>query len=339
MNLPDHNFLSAPLWIITALHITTFALHLLAMNFMVGGTVIVLYEKFIRRSDDDVYRKLIKLFPTVMAATVSFGVAPLLFLQLVYGQHVYSASIVSAWFWLMIVAVVITCYYCLYAAAFAEENSNNRVKIYLTIALCCFVYVSFTYSSVFSMAEQPDLYKELYKNRQSGLTINTAIGSYIFRWLHFLTAALAVGGFFTGWLGKDNKAVFEKSIKYFMSGIVAAMITGTAYLFSLGSLLKPVMNSYAAPVLLVAIILSMVSLFYFVKKDFIKAGVIFLVSFTGMIIIRFHARTVFLKDYFDASTIPVKPQWTFFMIFIVFFAIAVILVWYMLKLFFAKDRQ
>ena len=338
MNLPDHNFLSAPLWIITALHITTFALHLLAMNFMVGGTVIVLYEKFICKSDDDVYRKLIKLFPTVMAATVSFGVAPLLFLQLVYGQYVYSASIVSAWFWLMIVAVVIICYYSLYAAAFAEEDSG-RTRIYLTVALCCFVYVSFTYSSVFSMAEQPALYKALYIKQQSGSIINPAIGSYIFRWLHFLTAALAVGGFFTGWLGKDNKAVFEKSIKYFMSGIVAAMITGTAYLFSLGSLLKPVMNSYAAPVLLAAIILSIAALFYFVRKDFIKAGVIFLVSFTGMIIIRFHARTVFLKDYFDPSTIPVKPQWTFFMIFIICFAIAAILVWYMLKLFFAKNRQ
>ena len=151
MNLPDHNFISAPLWLISVLHIVTFTLHLLAMNFVVGGVLIVLFAKFRGINDNPAIKETIKMFPTVMAFTVSFGVAPLLFLQLVYGQHVYSASIISGWFWLMIPAVAIICYYCLYAAAFNVMNSTKHLKTYLTIAFGCFIYISFTYSSIFSM--------------------------------------------------------------------------------------------------------------------------------------------------------------------------------------------
>ena len=339
MSLPDYNFLAAPLWLITMLHIATFTLHLIAMNFMAGGVVVILFGKFNDRWSDPAVRQLVKLFPSAMAATVTFGVAPLLFLQLVFGRLVYSASIVSAWFWLMIVAVVIIGYYFLYGAAFAEKDRGKRIRTCLTISLFCFIYVSFIYSSVFSMAERPELIKMLYAGNQSGLVINPDIGSYIFRWLHMLTGAVMVGSFFTGWIGRNSGEVFSVSRKFYLYGMAAAMIFGLGYLMTLGDYMAPFMHSAAPFLLLVSVILSLGSLFFFFRKQFIPAGLMLLISFAGMVATRFIVRLIRLKDFFDPAAIPVKPQWTAFAVFIICFVAAIGLLWYMLKLFFGKYQE
>ena len=75
MNLPSYSFFPAPLWMLTALHILTLSLHLVAMNFMVGGVIIVLAGRFTDRWHDPTVRLVVKLLPSAMAATVSLGVA------------------------------------------------------------------------------------------------------------------------------------------------------------------------------------------------------------------------------------------------------------------------
>ncbi|MCP4685604.1 MAG: hypothetical protein GY867_09175 [bacterium] len=171
MQLPDYNFLSAPLWLVTALHIVTLTLHFLAMDFVVGGLIAVLWGGFTDRWNNPVVQKFIKLFPSALAATVTFGVAPLLLAQLVYHRQVYSASIVSGWFWLLIVPAVIIGYYFLYGPSFGK-GSGSRKGTYLLLAMLTFVYVSLVYSSVFSLAENPDQYKALYAGNQSGWVLN-----------------------------------------------------------------------------------------------------------------------------------------------------------------------
>ena len=338
MNLPDYNFLSAPLWLITVLHIVTFTLHLVAMNFMVGGIIIVLNGSLNGRRDDSTVEMFIKMFPTIMAATVTLGVAPLLFLQLVYGRQVYAASIVSGWFWIMIFAVVIVCYYCLYIAAFRGKGRKKLVNTCLSIALICFFYISFVYSSVFSMAEHPDLYKALYTVNQSGMVINPDIGSYFLRWLHMLTGAVMVGGFFIGLAGKESEEVFGIGRVFYIGGMIITMAVGLGYIFTFGNNLVPFMKSPATPLLLVSITLSLGSLFYFLRKNFLPSGMMLLVSFAGMVYVRHLLRVLNLKDYFDPAMVPIKSQWLFFTIFLVCFIIAIALIVYMLKLFFQTDN-
>ena len=142
MNLPDYHFLPAPLWLITVLHIVTLTLHFVAMNFMVGGVIVILIGRFKNRWRDRTVQQFVRLFPTAMAATITFGVAPLLFIQLVYPRQIYSASIVSGWFWLMIVAVAVIAYYFLYAAAFSKSNTGSRWNLYPSLAVVGFVYIS-----------------------------------------------------------------------------------------------------------------------------------------------------------------------------------------------------
>lgn len=337
MNLPGYEFLSAPLWLITVLHIVTLTLHFVAMNFLVGGVIVMLFGKVNDKWNNPVVKKFLKLFPSAMAATVTFGVAPLLFLQLTYHRQAYAASIVSGWFWLMIIAVAIVVYYFLYASAFAEKKVS-RIPIYLSLALVGFLYISFVYSSVFSMAENPTLYTSIYAHNQSGALLNPEFGSYIFRWLHMLLGAVTVGAFFIGWLGKEDTAIWKLGKASYLWGMVAAMIVGLIYLMQLGDYIKPFMRSAGIYWLTLSIILSLGSLHFFFKKKMLPAAAMLFVSLLGMVVVRHVVRLLHLSDVFEPSSLTVQPQWGVFVLFLICFVIAIAIVWYMLRLFFSKAK-
>jgi len=338
MNLPDYNFLPAPLWLITALHIVTLTLHFVAMNFVFGGLVAVLFGKLNNRWEHPAVQRMIRLFPSAMAATVTLGVAPLLFLQLAYHRQAYSAAIVSGWFWLFIAVAVIISYYFLYGASFGKA-SGGRKGWYLGIALAGMAYVSFIYSSVFSLAERPELYHEVYASIQSGLALNPDVGSYIFRWLHMITGAITVGGFLFGWISRDHDDAYRVGKAFFLWGMAAAALFGFVYLVTLGDDLLAFMRTPAIWILTLGIILSAGSLHFYFKKRFAPATVMVFVSMITMVISRHYVRLIRLQEHFELSTLPVRPQWGIFIIFLIFFVIAIALVWYMMKLFFAETKE
>jgi hypothetical protein len=334
MNLPDSNFLPAPLWLITSLHVLTLSLHFAAMNFVLGGILVVLAGRLDRRWENPAVRRFIALFPSAMAATVTLGVAPLLFLQLVFPLQMYPASIVSAWFFLMVVPAVILVYYLFYAASFAAKGGAPVRGRHLWPALFGLLYVSLAYSSVFSMAEHPDLIRRLYAQGQGGLQWNPAVSDYAFRWLHMVLGALTVGGFFAGVLGMEDAAVFSAGKKVFAYGMAAASAAGLAYLLSLGELLGALMRTPAVWALTAGIVLSLGSLHFYFKQRFLFAGTALFASLLLMVLTRHELRLLRLHETFDPASWRVAPQWAAFLIFLLSLEIAVILVVYMLRLFF-----
>ncbi len=336
--LPDTFFLSAPLWLITTLHVLTLTLHFVAMNVLVGGVIIVLAGKFKDKWNHPVVKQLIKLFPVAMAATVTIGIAPLLFVQQVYPRQMYSAAIVCGWYFLLIVFVVIAAYYLLYGSSFAKAG-NRRTPVLLFLALAGLLYVSVVYSNVFSLAENPGLCKTLYARNQSGLMLNPEIGYWMVRWLHMILGAVTVGGFFVGLLGRRHDDAFRVGKTFFLWGMAAAMLSGFAYLFSMMDLMKPFMHSAAAWWLLVSIVLSLGSLHFFMKRKFAVSGAMLFVSLLGMVVIRHIVRLLRLEGSYDPASIPVHPQWDVFLPFLVCFVVSLGVVGYMLKLYFGGKQS
>ena len=332
MPLPSYEFISVPLWLLTALHILTLTLHFVAMNFVLGGVIAVLWGKFTNRWQHPVVQRFIKLFPSAMAATISFGVAPLLFVQLVFHRQVYSASIVSGWFWLMIIGAVMFSYYFLYGASFGKKQS--RKGTYLVLSLIGMLYIALVYTTVFSMAERPDIIASTYAANQSGLVLNSEIGEWMFRWLHMITGAVTVGGFFMGLLGRHDNQAFAVGKSFYLWGMAAAAIFGFVYLFTLGDVMLGFMRSPGIWVLTIGIILSLGSLHFFFKKRFTPAALMLFVSVVTMVISRHYVRLIKLESHFDPSTLAVQPQWGPFLLFLVCFLVALGVIWYMLNLFF-----
>lgn len=339
MNLPDYHFLSAPLWLVTLLHLLTLALHFFAMSVLLGGAAITLWSSLRCRWSDASAVDFSRLFPAATAATVTLGVAPLLFLQLVFPRQVYAASIVSGWFWLSVIAAVILAYYAFYRASFSAQRTGRANHAMLALATGGLIYVSLLYSSVFSMAEQPALIRSLYAKSQSGLVWNPTVADYALRWLHMLLGALTIGGFFVGVLGKEHPAVATTGKAAFMWGMGAAAVVGIAYLISLGAIFKALMHSPAIWALTAATLLALGSLHFFSKSRFWISGSTLFLSIFGMVYVRHTVRFFRLAESFDPASWRIATQWSPFLLFLVCFLIMLAVLTWMLWLFFGSKNE
>ena len=196
---PDPIGLPAPAWLLTALLVLTFVLHMLAMNLTLGGTVIATVSDFLgRRRGDERYRQLaqhlVSLLPITLAATITLGVAPLLFVQTLYGQFFYTSSILMAWPWMAVVPLVIVAYYGIYLYAWQGERlGDRRIWVGAGSALLL-VIVAFLYVNNITLMLTPDRWHDIYRSHSNGLWLNGEERTLVPRLFHFLIAAPAVAG-------------------------------------------------------------------------------------------------------------------------------------------------
>jgi MFS family permease len=333
MNLPGYEFLPAPVWLITALHILTLTLHFTAMNILLGGVIVILLGRFGDRWSQPIVKRIVRLLPTVMAATVTLGVAPLLFAQLIYHRQLYAAAIVSGWFWLLIIVAAIAAYYLLYTAALAAEGSR-RTRFVVPIALVPLLYIAFVYSSVFSMAERPGLVASLYAAHQGGGAINADVSSWLWRWLHMIAGAVTVGAFFLGIFGRDDSRFHQISRRFLLWGLILSAVLGVIFLLAELDYLKPLMHSAGIWALAASFVLSLGSLHLYFKRRFAPAATLMFLSLGGMVFLRHMLRLIHLEGRLDPEAIPVQPQWTVFVLFLIFFVVALGTVGWMLRVYF-----
>ena len=83
--------------------VATFVVHILLMNCVLGGAAISVVE-MLRGNDLGLTKRLSKKLPTLLALTINFGVAPLLFLQVVFGHFDYVSSVLMGGLWLSLIA-------------------------------------------------------------------------------------------------------------------------------------------------------------------------------------------------------------------------------------------
>ena len=115
--LPDPLGLPVPLWILLALKVFGFFLHLIFMNLWVAGLPTALY---LLRSKPAVAERLFQALPFFMAFGINAGIVPLLFLQTIYPQFFYPATILQAWFWFFVIPLLLVAYYAVYLASFGK---------------------------------------------------------------------------------------------------------------------------------------------------------------------------------------------------------------------------
>jgi len=340
-----------PYWLFTLLHWLTFVLHLIAMNLLLGGLLVFLI------AGSSPLRKLLfdaqtRLFPTLMAATITLGVAPLLFVQVIYGRLFYSASIVSAWNWFLIVPVLLVVYYLLYASALAQKLSPPTKLVLLVVAATGLVYISYTFTMISDLAEKPHLWGELYQASPQGLSLNPSYVETIFRWLHTLAGALAVAGIGIMYMAlyhpkiRPNRQLLAFGGRIFMLGVIKAAVFGTVYLFTLD---KPIFTAFLASpglhAILSAIILNVVAVFLIYKaagggeQAHLKlwtAALLVLAALLCMVIGRHVLRLVYLNGYFNPADLATRPQWPVFGVFLAFFIIGLMAFFWMLRRYFSS---
>ncbi len=187
--------LPAPAWLLQSLLVLTLSLHMIPMTVTLGGTLAGLWcEAAAALSGSESHRwlarRLWSILPSVTAFTVTLGVAPLLFVQLLYGKFFYPASILTGWSWFAVVPLLLIGYGALYLQSMAKQDGRWRVWAAVAATLC-FTAVGAIYISTMSLTTAPEVWKGLYAQTQAG----THWYFQLARGLHvFLGAVIMAGG-------------------------------------------------------------------------------------------------------------------------------------------------
>ncbi len=318
----------------------TFFIHLLFMNMMLGSALIIFINEMITPAEPHpVCHELGSKLPSVIAFAVNFGVAPFLFLQVLYGQFIYSSSVLMAGWWLSVIPALILAYAGTYFHALNFTTLNEKRTKVMGLAIFLLLAISFLFSNNMTLMLRPENW-QAYFEAPTGWILNLQEPTLLPRWLHFVNASLAVGGLFIATLGKFNLAGTEKKnirlgFNWFSSATIVQVFIGIWFLFSLPidirhlflgeSIFHTALLLAAATTALLAIASSLLRRYWLTITT--TGCTVFL-----MIMMRDLVRRAFLSPYFSPSDLQVTPQYSPLIVFIISLLIGVAFIAYMIRL-------
>lgn len=153
----------APTAFYLTLYVLTFALHHAFMHYVLAGSLYVAWaslfpgRQLVSRPRQPIGSTLRDWMPFMLSAAITAGVAPLLFVQIVYQKQFYSANLLLWWRWMMVVPVLIVAFYLSYVLKSKPFPSWPRwgQGIVALGTAGAFVFVGFSWSAnyLLSVAE------------------------------------------------------------------------------------------------------------------------------------------------------------------------------------------
>jgi hypothetical protein len=327
-------------WLHLLLTFTTF-LHFIAMNIMLGTGFIAFALPFWRGNNAmPLNSHIAKTLPYSIAFTINLGIAPLLFLQVLYGQFLYTSSVLMAVYWLSIIGLLIVSYYAAYIYLLVEDK-NGMGRLFISTALLLLLGVAFLFCNNVSIMQMPEVWNRYFSDR-TGWLLNLSDPALIPRYLHFIASAVAFGGLGIALYfeirrrrgSNDGEEWIKLGCNWFM---VATIINFGIGFWFLGALPEAAYNSATINgkiffILIagsVATIIPSVALAQAAR--IIPATVWALLTVLLMTLARDSLRLTYLKSYLDFSNMPYVPQYSPFIVFLLAFIGSIYLVVWMLK--------
>ncbi len=320
----------------------TFPLHLLAMNAMLGGLAIGIVQHI---KGGAVQRQLAHriaiALPLVIAFVVNLGVAPLLFVQLLYGQFLYSSSILMGFFWILIVPILIIAYYSAYLYDFRFTQLGSAGPWVAVLAFILLVVIGFFFSNNMLLMATPEQFGE-YFSHKSGTMLSFGQPEFWPRFLHMLLGALAIGGLFVALLGRFRAAANpdlakhadQVGLRVFLILTAGNILIGFWYLLSLPREVMLLFMGHhfgATSTFCVALLLAAGALFGAWKKKFWltfyhAVGLVVVMTF-----MRSWVRSAYLKDFFTLDALQVVPQYSPMIFFFVVLLVGIVCLGWLIK--------
>ncbi len=354
---PEPIPLPAPVWLLQTLLFVTFVLHLIPMNMTVGGLIILAQGELSQRSSEPVRRWITGYLPVTTAFTITTGVAPLLFLQVLYGQLFFPAAVMISWAWFLVIIALLLGYYGIYAYALANERLGRWRSWVVIVSTLLFLYVAFAFNNVITLMSTPFRWWEFWQERNPSVHFNLNIWEPTLfpRFAHFVLGATAVAGLITALYGavvyrRDQNAgrqLLQNGSAWFAGATILNYFVGALFLFTHeqnvwlafigGDLFATVLLWGGVASSLVAVILAFVSR----KSGRPLPLTIAATVFTGLTIVamagvKFTVRSLLIArhaPHFDLKQMPVQPQWGIIVSFVVLLLFGLgVVTWMLLQL-------
>lgn len=244
--------------------------------------------------------------------TITMGVPPLLFVQILYDKFFYSSSISIGFPWLAIVGYLLVGFYALYWTQWSWMRNNGPSlsgKIFWLVTVLCIVAIGFTYSwnHLKSISETP------WNNRVSHMLAMHRLSGYF-------GAALIASGAWGAWFGSNWRT--DKRIPKGAgwaaalggAGLLAWALTSdyaTAGAFGLD---RPFILLGAA-IAILAGILAVVTSKMSIARWLITAAAP--VGTLGLLMQREAFRLEAMRPYYDPFSLPTRTQWATVVMFVI----------------------
>lgn len=327
---PDPIPLPGPAGLLVFLLLLTFALHVVLMNALLGGSLLLGVSRLRMRRDAraaafhaQLVRTLTPLLPTAIAFTITLGIAPLLFVQVLYGPLYFSASVLMAWPWLALVGLILLAYYAAYWTAFAASKAEPGAGWAAATMTGLFLAVAFLFVNNASLMQQPEVWRALHGTRPAGLVVFAMSSPAVWiRFLHFVFGPLAVAGLLVAGLGMWSRRdpAFGRwatayGARWFLAATGLQMASGVAFLLSQPPRVLTAVLTGAAGLLAAAIVLAVFAVGCLAPPRRVNAPRLRLgasavgLALVLMLVLRHRVRGAWLAPHFTYETLGVQPQW------------------------------
>ena len=350
--IPTPDTIPAPAWLFQVLDVFTFTIHILFINIVIGGSLIIFFSRLNRKEappTESLHGAIASKIPTTFALGITFGVAPLLFIQVIYGHLIYTSSVLMAVYWILIIPFLILAYYGAYIHI--KNYTKARILSIISIAITSILvlYIAFIFVNNMTLMVQPEKWTAYFNNR-SGTILNLTDAILLPRYLHFITASVAVASIFMAlpWYMRQKKNVSgaEKKVKsalrIFAIATCVQVVIGFWFLLAIPSefiLAFMGKNLVYTIFLFMGIVLAIGSIISAFMGKFLPTVIHLLATIVVMVITRANLRTLYMQDYFNLNQLTLKPQYDVMALFFAVFIVGLIIVGYMLKIAYKANER
>ena len=343
--IPTPDTIPAPAWLFAVLGVVLFTLHILVINALLGTGLITLFFRVVKKTTEtpnylaeNVAVKTAALF----AFGINLGVAALLFLQVLYGHFMYTSSVLTAVYWILVIPLLIVAYYAGYGYIRQRAKSPTFSTVSLGISTAILLYIAFAFVNNMTLLQIPEQWGAYFENRGGTLT---ALSDPIFwpRLFHFVVASIAVGGLFLSIAayfrarktGADAHAHIGRGLRIFVVATTVQVLVGLWFFLVLpGNIQQAFLG---ANLLYTAVfglgILSALSMIVFAYRGQLKAVVIHLGAVVILMAVhRFNLRALYLEEHFSLGDLKVSPQYGVLALFLLVLILGAAAVVYMVRL-------
>ncbi|WP_051182955.1 hypothetical protein [Desulfocurvibacter africanus] len=339
--IPSPEPIPAAWWLFEVLLLATFTAHILLVNVVLGGSAVAFIES-LRERQAPWARPFSAKIPTALALAVNFGVAPLLFLQVLYGHFVYTSSVLMAVFWLGVTGLAMLAYYGLYLTVLRHESLGRAKSLVLGLTVLLLLAVAFVFSNNMTLMLAPERWSA-YFARPDGTLLNLGDPTLVPRWLHFVTASLALGGLALAAWSKckanhsDETALagVVRGMRWFSSATLVQLCVGLWFLFSQPAAIRSLFlggGSLHTAALGLAVALALAALYLGHRKRVWPTVWVVAATVALMVCVRALLRAAYLAPYFSPSELTVVSQPSPLLVFILSLLLAAAAIAYMLRL-------
>jgi hypothetical protein len=350
----DSAGLPGPPWLFHVLLVFTFFLHMLFMNLTLGGTLLawISHLRAGGRPGDPravLAGRMMGVNAFAISLTITTGVAPLLFVQVIYQPFFYTGTILLGWIWFALLVLLIGGYYAAYLYKFRGVPAGRPGGgLWLGLSALAFLLIAMIHVAVHLVHVQPDKWPAFAANPWSVLADPT----YWPRLLHFVLAGVAFAALVIAWWAarraaagaevEVNTAIAKSCWRWALGSTALQFADGFVLLGTLPhDVLLGIMRgglATLAPLLLsillgVGLLMMLGRPFDPIKQRGLLGGTLgaMILTVAVMSVTRHQVRALYLEPATASSRFAVAPQWGNFVLFVVVLALSLAVVAYMTR--------